>query len=509
MDLLPPRRKRLSSATIDVLPASVARPGYRRTALQPGILHLGVGAFHRCHQAEWTDDALAAEFGAWGIVGVNLRAPDVESMLRDQDGYFCRIVRENGTESRRLVGAIVQSISVLGEDYDPKRLTLRRALEAAADPQIRVFMMTVTEKGYCHVPATGELDMSHPDIAHDLAYPLVPVSVPGFIVHALALRLARGIPMPTLVSCDNVANNGSTLRRCVVTLAAINDKALAATIGREARFPNTMVDRIVPATLEADVEGFATDTGIEDFGLVVGEPFRMWVIESTPGAELPSWDKAGALIVEDVMPYELLKMRVLNGIQSNVCQLGVLSDLEFMADVMAIDEFDAFARRVIIEEVVPHLLPVPGIDLAAYIAESIRRLKNPDLKHRTLQISTDGSQKIKQRLLQPIRDALEAGTNCDGLLLGVAGWIQYAAGHNWRGQTLDVRDPISATTREIGRVAAGNAAVLVDGMLGIESVFGTDLRRQAAAVSKLTDFVSQLSQTPTLDVVRTYLARRA
>jgi fructuronate reductase len=307
------------------------------------------------------------------------------------------------------------------------------------------------------------------------------------------------------MSCDNVPDNGATLRRAVLGLAERVDPAAAARIAGEVHFLNTMVDRIVPATQDADIERFAAETGIADFGLVVGEPFRMWVIEDAHHCAMPAWDRVGALVVDDVRPYEILKMRVLNGIQSNVCQLGLLSDLPFMADVMGRQTFETFARRTITSEVVPGLPPVPGIDVPAYVEQSIRRLKNPDLKHGTLQISTDGSQKIRQRLLEPLRACLKAGRGANGLLLGVAGWMCYAGGLHWRGAPVDVRDPKGPLTTEIGRRHADDPAGFVGEMLGISDIFGTDLVGSEAVRAALTSFVSQLRTMPAIDVVAAVL----
>ena len=499
------RRVRLATASLDRLPESVARPRYPRDRLEPGILHLGVGAFHRCHQAEWTDDALEARFGAWGIVGVNLRPPDLHGILGEQDGWFCRITRGGGVDHARLIGSILETLSVLPTGGDADRATLHRALRWAADPRIRVVTLTVTEKGYCHVPATGALDVSHPDILHDRAHPEAPVSVPGFVLHAMALRLRAGVALPAIVSCDNVPENGATLRRCVVSLARLSDPGLAAAIERDGCFLDTVVDRIVPATREEDVESFATATGVEDRGLVVGESFRMWVIEKPADVVLPAWDAAGALFVVDAAPYESLKMRVLNGIQSNLCQLGALSGIDFMADVMALPEFRRFAERVMHREVLPCLPDVPGIDPRGYVAESIERLANPALKHRTSQIATDGSRKIKQRLLEPIRDALAMGIPCDGLLLGVAGWMQYATGEDARGGSFAVSDPIASRAREVAQRARGDAAALVHGLLALDTVFGRDLPERGEVVEALIAFMARLLARPAREVVREFL----
>lgn len=498
-------RLRLGQDTAPQLPHGIRRPGYQRDQLRPGIMHIGAGAFHRCHQAEFTDDALEAEFGSWGIVGVNLRPPDLQATLGAQSGLYCRERRDGLSTERRLIGSMIRTETVLGADYDPHRLTLQSALAAGADPAIRVISLTITEKGYCHVPATGELDGSHPDVVHDLAHPETPVSAPGFVLNILARRLRDGITPPVIISCDNVPENGSTLRRSVLGMAA-SDPRLSDQIAGNVRFLNTMVDRIVPATREEDLQAFAAETGIMDYGLVVGEPFRSWVIEDRFDGPLPRWDRAGALFVPDVRPYEILKMRVVNGIQSNLCQLGVLSGIRFMSDVVAEDDFADFALRTIREEVAPHLPPVPGVDVPEYIGTTIRRLRNPALRHETLQISTDGSQKIRQRLLEPVREALAHGTACDGLLLGIAGWMQYASGTNWQGEALEVRDPFSATTRAIGTASHGNPRDLVEGMLQIPAIFGTDLTENAEVKTGLTEFVSALQRKPSRVVVREFLA---
>jgi fructuronate reductase len=486
----------------------VERPAYSRADLKAGILHLGVGAFHRCHQAEWTDDALAAEFGSWGIVGVNLRAPDLGCTLGRQDNLYCRELRESGGVSRRLIGSIVRTLPVLDAVYDPFRITLREALEAAADPAIRLITLTVTEKGYCHTPSTGEFDPTHPDVRHDVEHPDRPRSVPGFIVRALTLRRERDVGMPVFISCDNLPQNGAILRRSVISLARMTDSRLADLIEDQVSFLNSVVDRIVPATREADLASFTADTGLEDYGLVVGEPFRMWVIENPKRLPLPAWERAGALVVDDAIPYEILKMRVLNGIQSNVSNLGLLAGMEFMSDVMADKRFIAFARCTILDEVVPYLPEVAGIDFETYVNQSIRRLQNPDLRHSNLQISTDGSQKIRQRLLEPLRAALNGGTACDGLLMGLAGWMQYVSGANWRGEALEVRDPLAPLFKQAVQAAAGDPRALVEKLLQVEAVFGPDLIDQQGMVDTLTHFVSELGRQPALDVVAALLERK-
>lgn len=500
--------QRLGAGTIDRLPRSIRRPAYDRSRLGAGILHLGAGAFHRCHQADYTDDALEARFGDWGIVGVNLRPPAISEILNDQDDYYCRELRDNGKVERRLIGSLVETMSVLDEGYDEHRLTLSKAIARAVAPDIRLINMTVTEKGYCHIPATGELDESHPDILHDIADPVRPRSAPGFVLRVLALRFRQGLPAPLIMSCDNVPDNAATLRRSVLGLAHATDAALARRIEDEVRFLNTMVDRIVPATRPENLDAFEAETGLRDYGLVTGEPFRMWVIETAEGADLPAWDAAGALFVRDVRPYEILKMRVVNGIQSNVCQLGLLSGLEFMADVMAQEVFAAFARQTISREVILNLPEVAGVDTGAYLEQTIGRLKNADLKHGTLQISTDGSQKIRQRLLEPMRAGLKAGTPIGGLVLGLAGWMKYASGRDWQGRVIDVRDPFATETTAIGQASTDDAEAMVERFLHMTSIFGPDLRYDTDLSRRLSTCLAALGEKPAVEVVRDHMAGR-
>jgi fructuronate reductase len=478
---------RLAAETAGKLPPGVRRPGYERSQLRPGILHLGAGAFHRCHQAEWTDDALESAFGDWGIVAVNLREPDLAPLLGVQDGLFCRELRDGEVRQQRLVGSIIRTEQVHDARRDPERRSLARALAQAASAEIRALTLTITEKGYCHVPATGALNLDHPDIVHDIAHPDAPVSAPGFVLRALAIRIDRGTALPAILSCDNVPDNSATLRRAVLGLAQRTASEIASRIEREARFLNTMVDRIVPATRDTDIDAFAAETGIRDTALVVGEPFRMWVIENRDGAVLPPWQAAGAIVVDDVAPFEIMKMRVLNGIQTSVSALGLIGGVGFMSEVMERAPFREFARRTMLREVLPGLPPVPGIDLQSYVEQSITRLRNPALRHGTAQITTDGSQKLRQRLLEPIRACLRLGVPADGLLLGVAGWMQAATGTTLAGQRHSATDPLSGRTQAVAEAAGGDTRALVRGLLAIGEVFGDDLRHTATLEDGIVD----------------------
>ena len=287
---------RLSAASLKSLPADIARPRYDRAAVATGIVHLGVGAFQRAHQAMYTDAALAAGDRRWGIVGASLRSPAVRDQLSPQDWLYTLAVRGAEGERLQVIGALKD---VLVAPEDPAG-----AAAALCDPAVAIVTLTVTEKGYCHDPAKGTLDESHPDILHDLANPDAPRSVPGFIVEALRRRKGAGVPSFTVLCCDNLPHNGRTVAAIVTRFSALRDKHLAHYIANEVAFPSTMVDRITPATTDEDRRAISDRLGVEDAAPVVTEPFSQWVIEDRFPLGRPDWAIAGAEFVSDVAPYE-------------------------------------------------------------------------------------------------------------------------------------------------------------------------------------------------------------
>ena len=342
----------LSQATLSRLPAAVRRPAYDRTRLEIGMAHLGVGAFHRCHQAEFTDDMLERRFGPWGVIGINLRPPLLSETLAPQDGLYTRTLRQGDAADLRVIGCIRQVIDAQSDT--------EAAIAALARPDVGVVTMTITEKGYCHIPATGELDWSHPDIVADLASE-APCSAPGLIVAALARRVT---PV-TLVSCDNIPANGKILEGVIRAFAGRKSPRVLDWIDRNVRFPSTMVDRIVPATMQQDLD-FATATiGYSDGAAVVGEPFRQWVIEDSFTGNRPPWDLAGAEFVDDVHAHELVKMRLLNAAQSAFSYFGALCGLEYTYQSARDPVLLRLVRRMLIEESASTVPAVPGMAAAA------------------------------------------------------------------------------------------------------------------------------------------------
>ena len=444
-------------------------------------MHLGVGAFHRAHMADYTDDAIRRGDRRWGIIGASLRAPDTRDALKPQD-YLYTIAESDETGERyRVIGAL-RDILVAPEN--PRRL-----VSLLAAPRIRIVSLTVTEKGYCHDPATGELNEAYFDIVHDMAHPDEPRSASGFLVTALAERKARGAPPFTVLCCDNLPANGRTVARVVTRLAALRDPALGRWVAERVAFPSTMVDRIVPATTDADRARVAAATGLEDAWPVVTEIYNNWVVEDSFPEGRPAWS---ATFVGDIAPFELMKLRLLNGAHSSMSYLGYLAGRETIADCMADDDLAFFVAHLMHEEVTPTLAVPPGADLDSYKAALLRRFRNPALKHRTWQIAMDGSQKLPQRLLGTIRDRLKSGHPIDGLALGVAAWMRYVTGVDEKGQPIDVRDPLAALLRQKADATGRDATKLAAALLAIESIFGTDLPREPHFVAAVTAALASL-----------------
>ncbi len=460
--------EQLNEACLDGLPDAVARPSYDRSAVGTGLVHLGLGAFHRAHQAVYTDDVLGRDGGDWGILGVSLRNPGVRDSLAPQDGLYTVVSRDGDGETARVIGAIKE---VVFAPDDPPRLLARMA-----DPAIRVVSLTVTEKGYCHDPATGRLRADDPDIAHDLANPERPRTAIGYLVSALAMRRAASESPFTILCCDNLPRNGKVVRGIVLDFAGRRDPALAAWISENVPFPSTMIDRIVPAATDADRARVATLIGFRDDAAVIAEPFRQWVIEETFARGRPAWEKAGAEMVADVAPYEEMKLRLLNGSHSILAYLGYLGGFEFISETMDHPSFHRFIRDFMDEEVSPTLNLPPGVDLGSYKAALLERFANPALRHRTWQIAMDGSQKLPQRLLDTARDRLAAGAPPGRLALGVAAWMRYATGIDEQGREIDLRDPMANRLRRAAGAAGNDPSALVDAMLGHAEIFGHDLQ---------------------------------
>jgi fructuronate reductase len=457
---------RLSNATASNLPAGVAKPAYDRASLTPGIVHLGVGAFHRAHQAVMTEAVIAAGGHDWGIIAASLRSPDTRDALKPQDGLYTVSVKATEGETLQVVGAI---LDVIVAPDNPERL-----LRAMTDPRVRIVSLTVTEKGYCHDPATGTLNESHPDIVHDLANPGAPLSAPGFLVEALARRRIRGAPPFTVLCCDNLPSNGRTVHRVLTRLAELRDKALGEHVRAEVACPCTMVDRIVPATTDADRQRISATLGVADAWPVVTEPFIQWVIEDNFPRGRPRWEIAGAQFARNVEPFEHMKLRLLNGAHSSLAYLGALAGHATVAEASHDPVFAGFLRGLW-REAMPSLEQPEGQDLNKYCDALLARFQNRAIRHLLHQIAMDGSQKLPQRLLGAISDNLKAGRPINHIALGVAGWMRYVTGFDEAGNRHELRDPLAARLTEIAQAAGDDPRRLSNGLLAVDSIFGTTL----------------------------------
>ncbi len=485
---------KLANGALNGLPSRVAVPRYDRNRVTVGIVHIGVGGFHRAHQAVYVDDLLALSGGeAWGICGVGLLPHDrrMAEALIPQDCLYTVVERGAGGEtSARVVGAITDFM--LASD-DPEAV-----IERMASEDMRIVSLTITEGGYSFNQATGELMVDHPDIAHDLKNPHRPVGTFGYLTEALDRRRSRGLPPFTVLSCDIVQGNGDVCRRVMLAFAGLRDPALAHWIERNGAFPNTMVDRITPTTGDEDRALVRTTFGIDDAWPVMTEPFRQWVIEDQFCNGRPYWERAGAQITTDVHPYEIMKIRLLNASHSAMGYLGYLAGYEYIFQIMADDLFRRFIAAFMDEEVTPILDPVEGIDLADYKRTLIERFSNPNIKDKTARICMDGSAKIPKFVLPTVREQLARGGPTKRLALVVASWCRYLTGRDEQGGAIAIEDPMAEvlSARAAGRDASA--------FLSLDEIFG-DLGQFPCFVTQVEEALGRLYDQGALATLRAYL----
>lgn len=469
---------------LERLPADVQRPAYDRTQLKTRMVHIGFGAFHRAHQALATDK-LAAQGSDWGYCEVNLNSGTLIQALRQQDLLYTLTEMADESLHTRVIGVVTQALHGKGDGIEA-------VIEAMSQPEVAIVSMTVTEKGYCYMPSSGKLNPDHPDIVHDLANPTEPRSLPGLILAAIIRRRQRNLPPFSVMSCDNMPENGHVTRNVITQLAERHSTELAGYIQTHITFPSTMVDRIVPAMTDAAFDTLAARLGSRDPVAVEAEPFFQWVIEDNFVNGRPAWENAGAELVSDVLPFEEMKLRMLNGSHSFLAYLGFLAGYEHISDCMADASYRQAARALMLQDQAP-TLRTQGVDLEAYADSLIARYENRAIKHRTYQIATDGTQKLPQRLLDSARWHLRKGTSCDFVLLGVAGWMRYVSGVDEQGQSIEIRDPLKDQLADIVANSEEGAA-RVKALLGLNAVFGDDLLKETVLVSRVTELYLQLVQ---------------
>lgn len=426
---------KLSNATLDQLPDGVKRPSYDRAALTPGIVHIGLGNFHRAHQSWYLHRLMQQGLALdWAIVGAGVRPYDeaMRKKMAAQDYLTTLIELDPSGKSAEVVGAMI--------DYVPVEDGNASLIARMAEPDIRIVALTVTEGGYYIDPATGGFDAKHPDIVHDAAHPQAPVTAFGAMVAALKRRRDAGTGPFTGQCCDNLQHNGDVLRQTVVSLAKLSDPELADWIDANCTFPNAMVDCIVPATGPKEL-ALALEFGIDDAVPVSHENFRQWVIEDKFCAGRPDWEKAGATITDDVHPFENMKIRMLNGGHQVISDLGELLSVETISGTMEHAGICAVFEKIEREEILPHIAAVPGFTPEAYIDLLVARFSNPMIVDTTRRVAFDGSSRHPGFVLGSVRDGLAAGTPVEGLALIEAAWARMCAGTREDGSTIEPNDP--------------------------------------------------------------------
>ncbi len=495
---MPEPLPRLSLATLGRL-ASEHRGQVDPRALSIGVVHLGVGAFHRAHQAAYIERAIERSGEArWGICAVSERSSAAAAVLAAQDGlYSLRLASPSSTSLRVL--SVLREALFAREQHEELRARL-------SDPAVSLVTLTVTEKGYRHDPATKRLLRSDEDLIADAAG-RPPVSVIGQLVRGFEARRRADAGPLTVLSCDNLPANGALLSDLVgefLELPGTFDVGLAEWVAANVAFPCTMVDRIVPATSPADLAAAARALGLVDEAAVVAEPFTQWVIEDCFLGPRPRLEEAGALLVDQVAPYEMLKLRVLNASHSALAYLGALAGFELIAEAVADPVFAAFVSNMVRDEVAPSLDPPPGVAVDAYRDEVLERFANPLLAHRCLQVASDGSQKLPQRVLGTIANRLAAGAAPRRLALVVAAYLRaLREQHNEMGQAIAIADPLADVVR-LAVSAADSPETIAERALSIEAIFGEDLGGDARLRALLAEALEALERAPVREVVAAY-----
>jgi fructuronate reductase len=479
---------RLSERNLDRGSQLLLRPGYRRAQTRIGTVHFGPGAFHRAHQAFYFDRLLEKD-ATRAICAVSLKTASLRDALSPQDGLYT-LVELDAAPTLRVIGAL-RELLVAAES--PAAVSGR-----LCDPDTSVVTVTVTEKGYC-LDGAGGLDLAHPDIVHDLRRPDAPRSLIGWLVRGLELRRERRLAPYLVVSCDNLASNGATLRRAVLAFAARRDASLVGWIEETVQFPRTMVDSITPATDQALRQRVAQATGLEDAWPVQRERFVQWVMEEVDSAGQPDWGSVGITVSRDVTAYERAKLRLLNGTHSTLAYVGLLAGLETVAEAMGQPALRTFVERLMIEDIEPTLtMPQPGA-LATYRQSILRRFENPAMRHQLAQIAWDGSQKLPIRILGTIADALRAGRAVARLMVPIAAWLHFVRARARDG--VAIVDPLATQLAALGLQATGAASHDLPLFFALPGVFPASLTQEPRFTHSLGEAYDAISSRGALAAV--------
>ncbi|AZC95748.1 mannitol dehydrogenase family protein [Pseudomonas chlororaphis] len=490
---------KLNRHNLHHLAPEVRLPAYDLAEIRQGMVHIGVGGFHRAHQAYYTDALMNTGEGLdWGICGVGLRAEDRRARddLAGQDCLFTLFeLGDSAAAEVRVIGAIRDML--LAEDG------AQALIDKLADPQIRIVSLTITEGGYCIDDSSGEFMAHLPQIQHDLAHPQQPKTVFGFLCAALALRRAAGVPAFTLMSCDNLPHNGAVTRKALLAFARQRDADLHNWIAANVSFPNAMVDRITPMTSTAHRLQLHDQHGIDDAWPVVCEPFAQWVLEDKFVNGRPAWEKVGVQFTDDVTPYEEMKIKLLNGSHLALTYLGFLKGYRFVHETMADPLFVAYMRAYMDLDVTPQLAPVPGIDLNDYKDTLVARFSNRAIADQLERVCSDGSSKLPKFTVPTINRLIADGRDTERAALVVAAWALYLKGVDENGDTYAIPDPRAGFCQAL----VANDALIGQRLLAVEEIFGTTIPASAEFTAAFERCYSSLRDDGVTRTLERVLAR--
>ncbi len=474
---------RLSAASVSGIEQSIGRPTYPRQSLRAHIVHIGVGGFHRAHQAVYLDTLLGAGAGEdWAECGMGVMTIDaaMRDALSGQDYLYTVLQRSAHAQQARVIGSMIDYVYAPGNE--------ETAIERLASPETKLVSLTITEGGYFFHDATGSFAVDHPDIQHDIRHPEKPSTSLGYITQALKLRQERNLGPFTLMSCDNLQGNGNVLRKVITALAEQQSPALRRWVSDNVAFPNSMVDRITPATTDADREYLLEHYGLVDAWPVVTEPFCQWVIEDEFCNGRPAWQLAGAEVVTDVAPYELMKMRLLNGSHMAMAYLGAIAGFTYAHEVLQDDIFVRFLRAFM-EEVTPVVPEIPGTSLTKYKSTLIERFSNPTIMDQIARLCSEGSAKLPKWVISSIRELAALGKSFALLSLSIAAWICYLQMNvDERGRPIQVVDADAVQLKSRARCAGMDTT----SFLSMSSIFGDDMVHVRAFTSSVNDALMSL-----------------